>query len=426
MRLLFVTNLYPPNTLGGYEEVCRDVAVGLGRRGHDVWVLTSTYGPNTSLTDDDRTMRLLALQADWLSSAKPGSPARLFTAIRADWHNAQAVRRVISRVTPEIVIFWNGSNLGRSILSTTQEAAGVVAYYLGDWWLGEALCEGQYPIRLRRTAKLGLLRALRLNVGALVASHLVFVSEALRSDYAAMGVDVDDSLVIRNGVSSELFGLRPQRITAHLPGVGRKILFVGRITPEKGVATLVSALGKLRQRHEFQDVVLSLVGVVQDDRFRRRIEELIDDLGLGGAIQFVGHVPRSELPHVYEEHDVAVFPSEWREPFGLTLIEAMAMGLPVVTTVTGGPAEVVRNHENAIVFQTGDAFDLAKQLAWVLLNPIDAAAIGERASTDVLRRFTLDAQLSAFEAYLLSILKPTCRENRDAHLVGSKAVGPDC
>src|ERR1700730_16195156 len=132
MRLLFVTNLYPPNTLGGYEEVCRDVADGLRRRGHDICVLTSTYGPKTSAAGDDGTLRLLNLQADWLSTAKPVSPTGLFTSIHADWHNAKTVRRVISRVRPEIVIFWNGSNLGRSILSTTEEAAHTVAYYLGD------------------------------------------------------------------------------------------------------------------------------------------------------------------------------------------------------------------------------------------------------------------------------------------------------
>src|ERR1700737_3815867 len=130
MRVLFVTNLYPPNTLGGYEEVCRDVADGLRRRGHDVCVLTSNNGPKTSLTDDDGTLRLLILEVDWLSAAKPAGPSRVFRSIHADWHNAKAVDRVISRVSPEVVIFWNGSNLGRSILSTTQEAAPAVAYYL--------------------------------------------------------------------------------------------------------------------------------------------------------------------------------------------------------------------------------------------------------------------------------------------------------
>jgi glycogen(starch) synthase len=426
MRLLFVTNLYPPNTLGGYEEVCRDMADGLRHRGHDVCVLTSNYGRQASLTDHDGTRRLLELQAGWLSATKRARLTSLFTAVHADWHNAQAVRQVISRVSPEVVIFWNGSNLGRSILSATEEAAHAVVYYAGDRWLGEVLCEGRYPARLRRKAKLGLLRALRLNVGAVVGSHLVFVSESLRKDYAAMGVDVADSLVIRNGVSGELFRLRPQRITTHPPGAGHRILFVGRITPEKGVATLVSALGKLRQRQEFQNVELSLVGVLQDDRFRKRLYELITDLGLGRAIQFVGQVPRSELPHVYEQHDVAVFPSEWSEPFGLTLIEAMAMGLPVVTTVTGGPAEIVRNHKNAVVFQAGDAIDLAEKLAWVLENPVDAAAMGKRASTDILRRFTLDAQLRAFEAYLWSILKPTRREDRDAYTVATEVVSADC
>lgn len=110
------------------------------------------------------------------------------------------------------------------------------------------------------------------------------------------------------------------------------------------------------------------------------------------------------MPDLYARHDVLCFPSEWEEPFALTLLEAMAVGLPVVSTLCGGSAEVVRDGYNAVVFRAGHPRDLAERLAWVLTHPRQAAAIGQAASREVSQRYTLDCQTEAVEAYLHSMV----------------------
>jgi glycosyltransferase involved in cell wall biosynthesis len=313
------------------------------------------------------------------------------------------------------VVVWSGVNLGWGVVAAVQKVSPLVAYYLEDGWLTQALMSARRrPLRLELT----LLRGLGLAAPPVLKTpNLIFCSRALLADYQELGADVTRAAVIHSGISLEVFMLRQQRIIERPAEAPFRVLFVGRITPEKGVATLIKALGTLRQRTGFQNTTLSLVGVLHNAAFGTRVRRIVKDLGMEGAVQFIGQRPRSELPSIYEQHDVAVFPSEYREPFGLSLIEAMAVGSPVVTSVEGGPAEIVRDHENAVVFRAGDANDLADRLAWVLQNPIAAAEMGRRANRDVHQRFTLEGQRNAFETYLLSLMGTSYLPHRNGHTI---------
>ena len=96
------------------------------------------------------------------------------------------------------------------------------------------------------------------------------------------------------------------------------------------------------------------------------IHRLVGSLGLENNVRFTGLVPRDQLPSIYREHDILLFPSIWEEPFSLTLLEAMSSGLAVVGTNTGGSSEILRNEENALIFQTEDAEACAKQVIRLL------------------------------------------------------------
>lgn len=401
MRLLFLTNLYPPHSIGGYEEVCRDMAEGLRSRGHDVSVLTSSYRTSFE-ADDSASLRLLRVQRDWLHSSNRAISGRFFGRVRADRHNALVMKRVMSAIKPDVVVYWNGSNLGRGLLSAADGHPAVV-WYLEDNWLGSVLTEGDRRLTVRAVVKYATLKLIGVPVRNLGTPRLVFCSRALMEEYRERNVDLGDARVIPNGISTDIFPYR---------GTGKqrssrepvRLLYVGRLCPEKGITTLVQALARLRALPGFDQTMLSLVGIVQGQAFEGVLRKQIAVLDLEDAVHFKGQLHRKELANVYKEHDVAVFPSEWREPFGLTLLEAMAVGLPVVSSVLGGPAEIVRNYENAVAFRAGDPDDLADKLVWVLQHPAEAAAMGLRASQDVRQRFRLESQLDRLEEYLQSIL----------------------
>lgn len=121
---------------------------------------------------------------------------------------------------------------------------------------------------------------------------------------------------------------------------------IAQITPWKGQDLAIRVLGELRSRGV--DAVLLLVGEAKflgaatryDNRaFERDLHALVDRLGLGGYVRFLGE--RSDAERVLAASDVLLVPST-EEPFGRTIIEAMAMGVPVVSTSVGGPPEILR------------------------------------------------------------------------------------
>ena len=95
--------------------------------------------------------------------------------------------------------------------------------------------------------------------------------------------------------------------------------------PQKGVHTAIGA-SRVCQRAGFEDLTFSLAGGGMHPDYEEKFRAMPAQLGVAGRVQFLGKVPRADLPRIYAEHDVLVFPSEWEEPFGITPLE-------------GGPAD---------------------------------------------------------------------------------------
>ena len=124
---------------------------------------------------------------------------------------------------------------------------------------------------------------------------------------------------------------------------------------------------------------------------------------MAGRVRFLGKVPRTELPRIYAEHDVLVFPSEWDEPFAITPLEAMAGGLAVVGTTTGGSGELFRDRETAMVFEAGNAAACAEAIRQLCADRDLFEKIQGNASREVATHHTLDAMVDAIEQSLMGI-----------------------
>jgi glycosyltransferase involved in cell wall biosynthesis len=123
-------------------------------------------------------------------------------------------------------------------------------------------------------------------------------------------------------------------------------------------------------------------------------------MAAGLPVEFRGRLPRTELPALYRAHDVFVFPSIWREPFGLTQLEAMASGLAVVATAEGGHGECLRHGENALVFPPGNAEALSAHLARLIDEPGLGVRLATAARAMVGRDYTLDRYTTSLESML--------------------------
>jgi glycosyltransferase involved in cell wall biosynthesis len=108
----------------------------------------------------------------------------------------------------------------------------------------------------------------------------------------------------------------------------------------------------------------------------------------------------AEMPQVYRDHDALLFTSEWEEPFALTPLEAMACGLPVIATVTGGSAELFRHRENALTYRAGDAEELAERIVTFAEDPGLREQCARAGFDEVRRGHGTERIVDQIEAYL--------------------------
>jgi glycosyltransferase involved in cell wall biosynthesis len=137
----------------------------------------------------------------------------------------------------------------------------------------------------------------------------------------------------------------------------RRLVFAGRVDPRKGLETAVEGMARAGLGQE-----LVVAGPVDDEAYRGRVEQLAGRLGVADRVHWRGPLPRGELPALFSSNDAMVYPSAEPESYGLGLIEAMAARRPVITSALGGPREYLRDGENALLFEPGDADALAARL----------------------------------------------------------------
>jgi D-inositol-3-phosphate glycosyltransferase len=218
------------------------------------------------------------------------------------------------------------------------------------------------------------------------------------SDYTLSGIrrvlGPDAGQIAPSGVDTEMF--RP----APAPG-NRYILCVGRLDdPRKNIALLVKAYARLRR--DFQNVPeLWLVGPQPSPRTL----DLIREFGLTHSVRLPGARKTAELPELYQSALFFVLSSD-EEGLGIVLLEAMACGLPVVSTACGGPESVVEHERTGLLVPMGDAEALAAAMARLLTTPSLRAKMGEAARMAVLERFSVVAAgrvfLEKYEEMLLN------------------------
>ena len=128
MKILVVSNLYPPHHIGGYDLGCQQIVDALRQQGHTVKVLTSTHGVNTP-TVDGETYRWLDMEQFWLPQRKPNTPRGL---IRKERINQGAFNRLCREFKPDAVYFWNVAHISISLaIIARQREIPAVLLHLG-------------------------------------------------------------------------------------------------------------------------------------------------------------------------------------------------------------------------------------------------------------------------------------------------------
>jgi glycosyltransferase involved in cell wall biosynthesis len=185
------------------------------------------------------------------------------------------------------------------------------------------------------------------------------------------------------------------------------ILYVGRFDQRKGIETLVRAFALLKEKN-LQNLKLVIVGGssanMPDGDERKRIEKIVNDLGLTDYTVFAGRIGHDILPLYYTAADVCVIPSYY-EPFGLVAIEAMACGVPVVASNVGGLKFTIIPEETGLLVEPKDVEAFANGIHRILFDELWARKMRKQASANVNQRFSwagVTIQLSELYRHLLA------------------------
>lgn len=230
-------------------------------------------------------------------------------------------------------------------------------------------------------------------------SAVVAISDFIRQRVQTCNSQGTKCVTVYNGIDLEPFG-KGSSVTRESLGFDKDdfvLVFSGRLIPEKGIKELIEAIGLLKDEPRVKLLVMggafydTAGGAAPFITELRSKAEALDD-----RIRFTGYVKHDKISDYLRLADVAVVPSTWDEPFGLTVVEAMAAGLPVITTNRGGIPEVV-TADNAIVVPVGSDFAdrLAKAILAVVRDGSMLPTMGE-ASQRLSAKFSKEAYSENF------------------------------
>jgi glycosyltransferase involved in cell wall biosynthesis len=226
-----------------------------------------------------------------------------------------------------------------------------------------------------------------------VSAHVDVIVATTAWDAAALtrwGVPVERIRVEYLGVPDEFFRTTPRN---NAVPTRVRLLLTGRLVAWKGHATLIRALGLLRDRLPNLEAWFAGEG---DASYKEGLQHEIAQQRLTDRVRFLGH--REDVPRLLGDADIAVHCSE-REPFGLSIAEAMANRLPVIAAAVQGPREIIREG-SGLLAAPGDADQYASAIARLVSNWPEAIAMGERGYEQARDRFRCAINVPRAERYL--------------------------
>lgn len=241
------------------------------------------------------------------------------------------------------------------------------------------------------------------------ASLLIYLNDGTKKnfDYCRAPKDRLKRLMYGTwGVDTAEFS--PDGPVHHHPYYERYILFVGRIIRAKGVFELVDAFVPVVRR--FEDVGLLFVGDGED---RPALEQHAYSLGLEQKVEFLGTILNQELPPYFRGSSIFVSPSRttrtWEEQVGMTNIQAMACGTPVVSTLSGAIPEYVENGKTGVLIPEQDTEQLSHALMELLTNKRLVEGLSTSARSHALAHYDAAQNIQRIEEYLLQVARQSPR-----------------
>jgi glycosyltransferase involved in cell wall biosynthesis len=369
-RICLVTHYFPPH-VGGIEKVAFEQSKHLAKMGYQITVLTSKSHKKDA---DSAVERVKVLHYPALGLAeKIGLPYPI------PWLKAYPLFKAVIKKCDIVQAHghpYPSSLLARKVAKQFKKPFIVTQHNTFidyDSWLNLVESLNDWAIGATVLKK---------------ADKVIAVSGATREYVLKLGADKKKTSVIYNGVDEEFFHPIDRercREKLGLPKNDTIILSVRRLVYKNGLNTLIEAASHLvRKRH---NILFLLVGTGPDRGF---IEKRIKELRLSNNVKLAGLAADEQLPYYYNAADCFVIPSSSGEGLPMVLLEAMACGLPLISTISGGTAEIIREDVNGFLAPPRDSEALAKAIIKAISSREANLAIGKENRRTIEKRFTWD------------------------------------
>lgn len=404
MRILVITNFYPPHHLGGMGITCKSTTQALRRKGHKLHILTSNYR-HWEKDNEKHVVRSLSLETLFLPLL---NSIRIFFQPIFEARDTRILRKTIREFNPDVIFIWGMWNLHRAIALLAEDlTGGRVLYRFGDYWpiqLDQASAYWKAPARSCFSRKIKQLLApiaarflIRRNQKQPRFQFSYCISDAVRKKLENDGIPMENSRIIRSGVDIEPFYIIDHEGKWEHSNL-ENLLFIGRLAPEKGLQIAIDSLDRLRSLGEKFN--LTIVGS-GDERYIAQVKETISKIGLSGQIRFLGNLRLEDVVSQMAKHQVVLVPSLWEEPLGRVAAEAMAAGSVVIASRVGGLAEIIDSGSTGLLFSPGDGQELAELLSWLKNNPKQARHIARNAKAKSVELFDMEKAVLQIEECLI-------------------------
>jgi len=392
MHVMLCYSIYPPIQAGGAELIVSNLATGLVRRGHRVTVV-STCGPQmepypTEQQDGVEVVRFFPPNRYWLfeRDGRRGLDKLRWHA-RDAWNRgaARQLGSLMRRYAPDLVHTHGVEGFSPALWQTVRNHGLPLVHTAHDYYM---IC----PRALMLTRNLNICAAPGLACRTRSAWYLrcaraidVFCSPSrfLLDTHLAGGLAVPHSAVVPNGIpmpdgAPKTFNLDPRQPL--------RLLFAGRLTPEKGVRVVIDAMRHVPAGHP---VELTIAGR----------GPLADEAGIAAQfdprITFAGYVSGAAKARAFATADCLLLPSLWYENAPTVILEAASHRLPVIASRMGAIPEFVHHDRNGLLFEPGNPAALAAAVMRLARDRAQVERLGQGGSV-LLQRHRVDSMLDAY------------------------------
>jgi glycosyltransferase involved in cell wall biosynthesis len=413
MKILFITNGYPPHRWAGTETYTAGIAEELARRGNRVtvlcigeWEAGSNYW-NGYRDEEREAVRIRRLDLDWRKSPDPS---------RYLYDNPVVANHLVTfldEIQPHLVHVTSCETLSASVIPTVKNAGLPLLLSLTDFWFlcpritllrsdGEN-CDGnttpweclqcqlrgspmyRWPSQVIGEKAAGKLltamsrhpaftrqRGLRGMAGDMEKRKTFLMQVLELADLRLTASLFVRDVYLQNGVNKPI-EIHPyghdlswlKNYAGKMPSDVIRFGFIGQIIHSKGVHLLLEAARTLWSAGESAFRIVVYGNLAKEPQYSRTLQELSQDLP---NVHFQGTYAHEDSGRVFEDIDVLVVPSLWYD-FPLIIHEAFATKTPVIATAIGGMAEAVDHGNTGLVFERGNAADLAAQMLRLIREP---------------------------------------------------------